>query len=156
MYQRLFENYGIVNRKIEPINWKLFADLCEEQITAHMNPNEVKLRKRHRKIQIEIDSLRKKIQQTVGKNLVLTNREIRLLKYIDLTDEETGKLKSNVKIAKKLEKMERKGHDENASSDEEDDDEKTDDHSSTNSHSSETSKSSQSGKKIFFINPSKN
>lgn len=148
----------IVNRKIEPLNWKLFADLCEEQITAHMNPNEVKLRKKQRKIQTEVDDLKNKIQKMVSKNPVLTNREIRLLKYISLTEEEKDKLKANVKIAKKLEKLEKKENNENASSDDDDDEcigdyqfEKTEDCISMNSHSSEASKSSRSGKEIFFL-----
>ena len=125
---------------------KLFAELCEEQILMHISPNEVKARKKQRKIETEVSDLRKKMDETIGKNIVLSNREIRLLRYLELTKEEKEKLKGSYKVAKKLEKLESMGQDKNDSSNEDDEDDKNDDtefpsldsYTSENSHSGKT------------------
>lgn len=89
---------------------QLLLELCEEQIFLHINSQEVKLKKRQRKIETEVTELRAKLAQCT-RNVVLSNREVRLLRYIDLTDEEKEKLKGSYKVAKKLEKLENLGQD---------------------------------------------
>lgn len=92
----------------------LFSELCTEQIYMLIRPNDVKLKKKQRKINTEVFDLKQKLQ-TTNKNIVLSNREIRLLRYLDLTDDEKDKLKGSVKVAKKLEKLENLGQDKNFS-----------------------------------------
>lgn len=92
----------------------LFSELCTEQIYMLIRPNDVKLKKKQRKISTEVSDLKAKLQ-SVNKNIVLSNREIRLLRYLDLTEEEKDKLKGSVKVAKKLEKLENIGQDRNFS-----------------------------------------
>lgn len=79
-----------------------------------IRPNDVKLKKKQRKINTEVFDLKQKLQNT-NKNIVLSNREIRLLRYLDLTEDEKDKLKGSVKVAKKLEKLENHGQDKNYS-----------------------------------------
>lgn len=74
----------------------------------HINPDAVKLKKRQRKTETEVAELRVKLAQA-AKSVVLSNREVRLLRYIDLTEDEKEKLKSSAKVAKKLEKLESLG-----------------------------------------------
>lgn len=74
----------------------------------HINPDAVKLKKRQRKTETEVAELRVKLAQA-SRSVVLSNREVRLLRYIELTDEEKEKLKSSAKVAKKLEKLESLG-----------------------------------------------
>lgn len=76
-----------------------------------IRPIEVKMRKKQRKISTEVADLRAKLSQSSNKNIVLSNREIRLLRYLDLTEEEKEKLKGSYKVAKKLEKLENLGQD---------------------------------------------
>ena len=130
-------------RLLKPEMQKLFAELCEEQVLMHINPNEVKARKKQRKIETEVSDLRRKMDETIGKNIVLSNREIRLLRYLELTKEEKEKLKGSYKVAKKLEKLESMGQDKNDSSDEDEEDEKNDDaeYPSLDSYTSENSHS---------------
>lgn len=70
-----------------------------------IRPREVKTSKKQRKISTEVTDLKNKLSQ-ISKNIVLSNREIRLLRYFDLTEEEKEKLKGSQKVAKKLEKLE--------------------------------------------------
>lgn len=98
----------------------LFSELCTEQIYMLIRPNDVKMKKKQRKISTEVSDLKQKLQST-NKNVVLSNREIRLLRYLDLTEDEKEKLKGSVKVAKKLEKLESMGQDRNNFSDSEDD-----------------------------------
>lgn len=92
----------------------LFSELCTEQIYMLIRPNDVKMKKKQRKISTEVFDLKQKLQ-TTNKNIVLSNREIRLLRYLDLTEDEKEKLKGSVKVAKKLEKLESIGQDRNYS-----------------------------------------
>jgi exonuclease 3'-5' domain-containing protein 1 len=55
-----------------------------------------------------VSELRLKIATSSGKNVVLSNREIRLLRHVDLTDEDKERLRGSYKVAKKLEKLEGK------------------------------------------------
>lgn len=90
------------------------------QIQMHINPDGVKMKKRQRKTETEVSELRVKLAQAT-KSVVLSNREVRLLRYIELTDDEKEKLKSSAKVAKKLEKLESLGQDREADSSDDDD-----------------------------------
>ncbi len=59
----------------------LFAELCEEQLKLHIDPEAIKSRKNQRKIDLEVADIKRKLEAPNGKNVVLTNREIRLLRY---------------------------------------------------------------------------
>lgn len=102
------------NSTIKPENMSLFEELCTEQIYMLIRPNDVKLKKKQRKINTEILDLKQKLQ-SASKNVVLSNREIRLLRYLDLSDEEKEKVKGSHKVAKKLEKLENMGQEKNFS-----------------------------------------
>lgn len=106
--------FGTMTSAIKPDNMLLFSELCTEQIYMLIRPNDVKLQKKQRKINTEVFDLKQKLQ-SANKNIVLSNREIRLLRYLDLTEEEKDKLKGSVKVAKKLEKLENIGQDKNFS-----------------------------------------
>ncbi|CAG9770035.1 unnamed protein product [Ceutorhynchus assimilis] len=104
---------------IKEENRILLMELCEEQVYLNINQDDVKLKKRQRKTETEVKELRAKLAQA-AKSVVLSNREVRLLRYIELTDEEKDKLKSSAKVAKKLEKLESLGQEkDNDSSDDE-------------------------------------
>ena len=47
----------------------------------YVDPEGVKAKKKQRKIDFEVSDLRLKLANTMGKNVVLSNREIRLLRY---------------------------------------------------------------------------
>lgn len=108
-----------IHSGIKPENINLFSELCTEQIYMLIRPNDVKLKKKQRKINTEVFDLKQKLQ-TTSKNIVLSNREIRLLRYLDLTEDEKDKLKGSVKVAKKLEKLENLGQDKNFSDSDDD------------------------------------
>ncbi|KYN22616.1 PREDICTED: uncharacterized protein LOC108758986 [Trachymyrmex cornetzi] len=134
--------YNAMSRLIKLEQENLFAELCEEQIQMHIRPAIVKARKKQRKIATELSDLKKRMEEATSKNIVLSNREIRLLRYLDLTEDEKEKLKGSYKVARKLEKLENMGQDKADSSDDDDDD-KTDDHEyqSLESYTSENSHS---------------
>lgn len=106
---------------ILPENRVLMMDLSYEQIFMHIAPDDIKMRKRQRKTETEVAELRVKLSQP-AKSIVLSNREVRLLRYIELTDEEKEKLKASAKVAKKLEKLENLGQDRDMYSSDEDGD----------------------------------
>ncbi|KOB76370.1 Egalitarian [Operophtera brumata] len=112
--------YGYMSSNVRSENQQLFEELSNEQVFMHIQPTEVKLRKRQRKINTEVGELKYKLAEST-KNIVLSNREIRLLRYLELTEEEKEKLKGCHKISKKLEKLEAIGQDRDTDSD---DDEK--------------------------------
>ena len=85
----------------------MFKELCDEQILANIDSESVKSKKKQRKLDFEVSELRLKIA-TTHKNIVLSNREIRLLRHVDLTDEDKERLRGSYKVAKKLEKLEGK------------------------------------------------
>ncbi|XP_026472545.1 egalitarian protein homolog isoform X2 [Ctenocephalides felis] len=97
--------YKHMNSAIQAENRNLLQELCSEQVFLHIRPADVKTRKRLRKVQTEVADLKTKLSNS-SKNVVLSNREIRLLRYLDLTEEEKDKLKGSYKVAKKLEKLE--------------------------------------------------
>ena len=118
---------------MKPEFLNLFSELCEEQVMLYIDPEGVKAKKKQRKIDFEISDLRLKMANTAGKSIVLSNREIRLLRYdksfyilqkelqskykmigkisyrhVELTEEDKERLKGSYKVAKKLEKLESK------------------------------------------------
>lgn len=95
-----------LRKDLEPLLW----ELCEEQVLMHIKPGEVKQHKKQRKVESEVSDLKAKLATSAntGRNIVLSNREIRLLRYLDLTEEEKEKLKGSYKVARKLEKLEGK------------------------------------------------
>ncbi|CAH2266279.1 egalitarian protein homolog [Pararge aegeria] len=109
--------YAYMSNNIRSDNQQLFEELSNEQVFMHIQPTEVKLRKRQRKINTEVGELKLKLAEST-KNIVLSNREIRLLRYLELTEDEKEKLKGCHKISKKLEKLEAMGQDKDSDSDE--------------------------------------
>ncbi|KAK6621823.1 hypothetical protein RUM44_001630 [Polyplax serrata] len=105
--------YTLMLKIIKPEHKKLLDELCEEQIYLHIKPDEVKLRKNQRKVETEVKDLKIKLSNQQLKQIVLSNREIRLLKYIDLTEKEKEKLRGSYKVAKKLEQLENAGSKDN-------------------------------------------
>jgi exonuclease 3'-5' domain-containing protein 1 len=102
--------YGFVCSAIKPEFANLFQELCDEQVLANIDPEAVKSKKKQRKLDFEVSELRLKIA-TSQKNIVLSNREIRLLRHVELTDEDKERLRGSYKVAKKLEKLEGKQKD---------------------------------------------
>ena len=98
----------------------MFRELTEEQVSANIDPEGVKSKKKQRKLDFEVSELRLKIATCHGKNIVLSNREIRLLRHVELTEEDKDRLRGSYKVAKKLEKLEAGGK--TKDSDEEDED----------------------------------
>lgn len=58
----------------------MLSELCSEQILMLIKPNEVRSKKKQRKLGTEVADLKLKLSQS-NKNIVLSNREIRLLRY---------------------------------------------------------------------------
>jgi len=112
--------YNAMASEMKPEFRNLFLSLCEEQSLMYIQSEEVKERKRQRKVETEVADLKLKLATTQSKNIVLSNREIRLLRYVELTEEDKEKLKGSYKVARKLEKLENK--DSRAIDSEEDDD----------------------------------
>lgn len=96
----------------------------------HIEPEAVKARKNQRKVDLEVADIRQKLSSSAGKHVVLSNREIRLLRwasltsartfvmldrdyinatyrcsFVDLTEEDVNKIKGSAKVAKKLERI---------------------------------------------------
>ncbi|EEC15704.1 conserved hypothetical protein, partial [Ixodes scapularis] len=94
---------------IKPEFGPLLHALCEEQVLSHISPEEVKGRKKQRKVDHEVDDLRRRLDSTSARQVVLSNREIRLLRYMNLTDEECSRIDGNPKVARKLERLRNRG-----------------------------------------------
>ncbi|CAG2067267.1 unnamed protein product, partial [Timema podura] len=99
--------YHAMGRLIQPGYQPLLMDLCDEQVYMHIKPSEVKQRKKQRKVETEVADLRQKLSSVQSRNIVLSNREIRLLRYLDLTEEEKEKLRGSYKVARKLDKLDK-------------------------------------------------
>lgn len=69
--------------QIHPSNAKLLEELCEEQAFLYIVPDNVQKRKHQRKIDNELQVLKEKLSTDNGKNVVLSNRELRLLRYFN-------------------------------------------------------------------------
>merc|ERR1719308_751887 len=111
--------YNAMASQIKHEFGNLFRELCEEQVLLYIQAEEVKNRKKQRKVETEVADLRLKLATVQSKNIVLSNREIRLLRYIELTEDDKEKLKGSYKVAKKLEKLENR--DKNGDSEDDDD-----------------------------------
>lgn len=59
----------------------LLSELCTEQILMLIKPADVRSRKKQRKLGTEVTDLKQKLSQS-NKNIVLSNREIRLLRLV--------------------------------------------------------------------------
>jgi len=60
---------------------QLFQTLCTEQVLSNISPEEVRAQKRLRKNEQDLLVLRGKLEKCHDSDIVLSNREIRLLKY---------------------------------------------------------------------------
>jgi hypothetical protein len=62
----------------------LLDELTEEQILSHIQPDEIRQRRRIRKNESDLKELKAKIENALGdgSDLVLSNREMRLLKLV--------------------------------------------------------------------------
>ncbi|CAH1963112.1 unnamed protein product [Acanthoscelides obtectus] len=80
VHEKLYYN---LSRAIKEENRPLMMELCEEQIYMHISPETIKLKKRQRKTETEVAELRVKLAQAT-KSVVLSNREVRLLRYVCL------------------------------------------------------------------------
>jgi exonuclease 3'-5' domain-containing protein 1 len=77
------DSFFCVGRLIKPEYEVLLQELCEEQIFMHIKPGDVKQRKKQRKVETELADLRGKLSSNTNKtNIVLSNREIRLLRCV--------------------------------------------------------------------------
>lgn len=100
--------YDAMKRQLDPGLMPLFDELCREQVEAMIQPDEVKQKKKQRKIETEVAELKMKLATTQARAIVLSNREIRLLRYLELSEEEREKLEGSYKVAKKLERLQNK------------------------------------------------
>ncbi|XP_075526876.1 egl_like_exo domain-containing protein isoform X2 [Dermacentor variabilis] len=103
--------YGALRGALRPESEPLLWALCEEQALAHISPDEVKQRKKQRKLDHEVDDLRRRLDaaQHTQRQVVLSNREIRLLRYVNLTEEECARIDGNPKVARKLDRLRNRG-----------------------------------------------
>ncbi|KAK4306715.1 hypothetical protein Pmani_021485 [Petrolisthes manimaculis] len=116
-----------MKRQLDPGLIPLFEELCREQVEALIQPEEVKQKKKQRKIETEVAELKNKLATTQARAIVLSNREIRLLRYLELSDEEREKLEGSYKVAKKLERLQsKKERDESPDKNGEDEDDNSD------------------------------
>ncbi len=75
--------YSRMKSRLRQETESLMADLCVEQVGHYIARDDVRLRKKTRKAEVETGELREKLAAVApGKTLVLSNREIRLLRYI--------------------------------------------------------------------------
>ncbi|XP_064117205.1 uncharacterized protein LOC135222824 isoform X2 [Macrobrachium nipponense] len=100
--------HDAMKRQLDPGLMPLFEELCREQVESMIQPDEVKQKKKQRKIETEVAELKTKLATTQARAIVLSNREIRLLRYLELSDEEREKLEGSYKVAKKLERLQNK------------------------------------------------
>lgn len=103
--------YGALQGALRPESEPLLWALCEEQALAHISPDEVKQRKKQRKLDHEVDDLRQRLDAArhTQRQVVLSNREIRLLRYVNLTEEECARIDGNPKVARKLDRLRNRG-----------------------------------------------
>lgn len=100
--------YESMRSLLLPAFMPLFLELCQEQINTYIKVDEVKQKKKTRKIETEVSDLKAKLAMATGRQVVLSNREIRLLRYLELSDEEREKLEGSYKVARKLERLQAK------------------------------------------------
>lgn len=86
----------------------LFQQLNRECVLARIKPDEIRSVKKERKIDLEVIDLKRKLYAETGEKLVLSNREIRLLRHVDLSAGVRAKIGHCKKVAKKLERLDMK------------------------------------------------
>ncbi|KAH7641948.1 hypothetical protein DERF_002949 [Dermatophagoides farinae] len=107
LYPTVYENLsGQIRTEYEP----LFKQLVYESVFAYINIDEIKQLKRQRKFELELTDLKLKLFNNDKKKIVLSNREIRLLRYIDITEEIRNKIEGPMNVAKKLKRFENRKH----------------------------------------------
>lgn len=100
--------YQNLKFKIKPEYEPLFNQLNVEGVMARIKPEEIRSAKKERKIDLEVIDLKRKLYSDTTNSIVLSNREIRLLRHIDLTPEVRQKIQQCKKVAKKLERLDMK------------------------------------------------
>ena len=84
----------------------LLGELCQEQVEFYIKPEEVREKQKSRKMGSEIQEIQKKILNCSDeKPIVLTNKELRLLRFLELSEEDVKKIGGSAKVAKKLERL---------------------------------------------------
>lgn len=100
--------YQNLKSKIKPEYKPLFEQLNLEGVLARIKPDEIRSVKKERKIDLEVIDLKRKLYSDTTASIVLSNREIRLLRHIELTEEVRRKIQQCKKVAKKLERLDMK------------------------------------------------
>jgi len=100
--------YQNLKSKIRPEYQPLFDQLNLEGVLARIKPDEIRSVKKERKIDLEVIDLKRKLYTDTRSPIVLSNREIRLLRHINLTEEVREKIQQCKKVAKKLERLDMK------------------------------------------------
>lgn len=83
---RNFKGFSFLFRDIKQEFESLLLELCDEQVFMYIKPDEVKQRKKQRKIENELSDLQIKLaaSSNSSRNIVLSNREIRLLRFVSI------------------------------------------------------------------------
>uniref|UniRef100_A0A6G1SIU1 Protein grainyhead n=1 Tax=Aceria tosichella TaxID=561515 RepID=A0A6G1SIU1_9ACAR len=100
--------YQNLKESIKPEYKPLFDLLNLEGVLARIKPEEIRSAKKERKIDMEVIDLKRKLYSDTTGPVVLSNREIRLLRHIDLTEGVRQKIQQCKKVAKKLERLDMK------------------------------------------------
>lgn len=100
--------YQNLKSQIKPEYEPLFEQLNVEGVLARIKPDEIRSVRKERKIDLEVIDLKRKLYSDNTSSIVLSNREIRLLRHVDLTEEVRQKIQQCKKVAKKLERLDMK------------------------------------------------
>ncbi|CAL1267152.1 unnamed protein product [Larinioides sclopetarius] len=102
--------YYNIKSLLRPESFPMLNELCYEQLMTYIRPEEVKSSKKQRKIDMEVQDLKQKLNSAHTKQVVLSNREIRLLRYLELSPQDRAKIEGTPKVAKKLERLRSRGN----------------------------------------------
>ncbi|KAG8178588.1 hypothetical protein JTE90_021008 [Oedothorax gibbosus] len=102
--------YHNIKSLLQPDSTPVLQELCHEQIMTYIAPEDVKSAKKQRKVDMEVLDLKQKLNGAHFKQVVLSNREIRLLRYIELSPQDRAKIEGTPKVAKKLERLRSQGN----------------------------------------------
>lgn len=100
--------YRNLKSQIKPEYEPLFEQLNVEGVLARIKPDEIRSVRKERKIDLEVIDLKRKLYSDTTSSIVLSNREIRLLRHVDLTEEVRQKIQQCKKVARKLERLDMK------------------------------------------------
>ncbi|GAB6027894.1 hypothetical protein CHUAL_002110 [Chamberlinius hualienensis] len=104
----LINVYETVNRLIrKEEDVRLFNQFNWEQIYCYIKMDEVKSKKKQRKLEREVDELKSKLSR-MNENVVLSNREIRLLRFVNLNEQQKSKLEHSLKASPKLQSFQQR------------------------------------------------